>query len=158
MKAKVKRKTLTLKDYYSRWLSQYGFTHFVTLTTPYELTLNSSRRLVERFHNKLKEQGFEPNTFFVTEKFEVKDGYHLHLLLKINKSKLEKHEFKFICELYQRVAGTSKVGLVEGKIKYLNWARIDLQKYLKTKGAGYYVTKYILKENSNKHAEYDFLI
>lgn len=158
MSVKLKKKPLSVKETYCNWLHTFGFTHFVTLTTPYELTLNSSRRLAERFHAKLKEQNFEPIIFFVTEKFEVKDGFHLHLLMKINKPKLEKHEYTFICELYQRVAGTAKVGLVKGEIKYLNWSRIDLQKYKKTKGAGYYVTKYILKENNNKFAEYDLLV
>jgi hypothetical protein len=55
-------------------------------------------------------------------------------------------------------AGTAKVTKIDGNLKYMNWSRIDLQKYSKTKNGGGYVTKYIMKENKNKGAEYDLLI
>ena len=155
---KVVKKHNAIQTAYANWLNSQGWTHFVTLTTPYTLTLNSARRLIDRFHTKLKEQNFEPITFYVCERFEVKDGYHLHALMKLNKSKLEKHEYTFITELYQMCAGTSKVTKIDGNLKYINWSRIDLQKYSKTKNGGGYVTKYIMKENKNKGAEYDLLI
>jgi len=153
-----------LKSQYAEWLNTFEWTHFVTLTTPYELTLKSSRRLVERFHAKLKENHYEPIIFWVAEKYENKDGYHLHLLLKLNR-KISKHEYIFITELYQIVSGTLTLRDLtnltpnnEGKKTYKKWSRIDLQKYSKGKKGTSYVTKYVMKENNRQHAEYDILI
>lgn len=70
----------------SDYLLQTEWNHFVTLTTGYTLTLNAARRLAERFHKIISKELFLPyfNTcklFFVAEKFQVKDGFHLHGLL-----------------------------------------------------------------------------
>ncbi len=154
----------TLKSEYAHWLNSFKWTHFVTLTTQYELTLKSSRRLAERFHAKLKEHGFEPILFWVAEKYENKDGYHIHALLKLNR-KIEPHEYIFITELYQIVSGTLSLrDLLNtpkdelGKRTYKKWSRIDLQRYSKGKKGTAYVTKYVMKENNRLHAEYDILI
>ena len=155
--AKLNKKVQSTKTAYSSWLNSYKWTHFVTLTTPYTLTLKSGRRLVERFFYKLKEHEFEPSIFWVAERYEVKDGYHLHALLRINKKNLKKHELTFICELYQICAGTSKVGLVDGNIKYLNWSRLEFQKYIKGGGGGAYVTKYVTKENNSSSLKTIFI-
>jgi hypothetical protein len=142
---------------YANWLNTFKWTHFVTLTTPYELTVKSSRRLVERFHAKLKEHHYEPLIFWVAEKFEVKDGFHIHLLLRLNK-KISKHEYIFITQLYQIVTGSRTVKeLANSENNKKKWSRIDLQKYTKGRNSGMYVTKYVIKENSNKYAEYDIL-
>lgn len=153
----------TLKSQYVAWLNSFKWTHFVTLTTPYELTLKSSRRLAERFHAKLKEHHYDPILFWVAEKYENKDGYHIHALLKLNK-KIELHEYVFITELYQIVSGTLKLKDLlnaekdeKGKRTYKKWSRIDLQKYKKGRDGAAYVTKYVLKENNRLHAEYDIL-
>lgn len=154
----------TLKSHYVAWLNSFKWTHFVTLTTPYELTLKSSRRLAERFHAKLKEHHFEPILFWVAEKYEVKDGYHLHALLKLNKE-LEDYEYVFITEIYQVISGTMKLKDVltptkdeNGKKIYKKWSRIDLQKYKAGKDGSAYVTKYVMKENMRHQSEYDILI
>jgi hypothetical protein len=146
----------TTQSSYVEWLNSFEFTHFVTLTTRYELTLKSSRRLIERFHSKLKKHGFNPLIFWVAEKYEIKDGYHIHALMKLNR-KIDKHEFRFITELYQIVAGTSSCNGENGNLKFNEWSRIDLQKYDPRRKAGLYVSKYVLKENNSINAEYDIL-
>jgi len=153
-----------LKKEYVSWLNSFKWTHFVTLTTPYELTLKSSRRLAERFHAKLKEHGYDPLFFWVAEKYEVKDGYHIHGLLKLNK-KIELHEYVFITEIYQVITGTLKLKELlnaekdkTGKKIYKKWSRIDLQKYKKELHGTAYCSKYVLKENNSRNAEYDILI
>jgi hypothetical protein len=154
----------TFKSEYANWLNSYKWTHFVTLTTPYELTLKSSRRLAERFHAKLKEHNFDPILFWVAERYENKDGYHIHALLKLNRQ-LEHHEYVFITEIYQVVSGTLTLRDLlnapkdeNGRTTYKKWSRIDLQRYSKGKNGTAYVTKYVLKENNRQHAEYDILI
>jgi len=153
----------TFKSEYANWLNSFKWTHFITLTTQYELTLKSSRRLAERFHSKLKQHGFEPILFWVAEKYENKDGYHIHALLKLNR-KIERHEYIFITELYQIVSGTMNIQDLlnspkdqDGKRTYKKWSRIDLQRYSKGKRGTAYVTKYVMKENNRQHAEYDIL-
>jgi len=153
-----------LKKQYVAWLNSFKWTHFVTLTTPYELTLKSSRRLAERFHAKLKEHGYAPMLFWVSEKYENKDGWHIHALLKLNR-KIDIHEYTFITEIYQVVSGTMTLNEIltspkdaNGKVTYKKWSRIDLQKYDKGRHGCAYVTKYILKENNSRNAEYDILI
>lgn len=151
--SKIRKDT---QQVYAEWLQKFEFTHFVTLTTHYTLTIKSARRLVERWHQKLEKHGYTPFIFWVAEKYECKDGYHIHLLLKLGR-KIEPHEFKFICELYQICAGTSKYEMVDGKMQREKWSRIDIQKFNPKLKAGWYVTKYVLKENSNQMAEYDFI-
>lgn len=152
--AKVRKST---QQAYADWLQKFKFTHFVTLTTPYTLTTNSARRLVQRWFDKLQKHGYQPTIFWVAEKFECKDGYHIHLLLKVNKKVLPHHEFVFLCELYQICAGTSKYKNVDGKYTR-QWSRIDIKAFNPKMDAGGYVTKYVTKENANKFAEYDILI
>jgi hypothetical protein len=148
---------------YQNWLNSFEWNYFVTLTTHYELTLKSARRLVERWHDKMKKHGFEPLLFWVAEHYEMKDGYHIHGLLKLNRD-LKKHEYIFITELYQICSGacttnelTATINNKEKRSK-LNWNRIDLQRYLKAKNGGAYCTKYVIKEQRNKLTEYDILI
>lgn len=158
MKANVVSLDKRRKKDYSDWLNKFKWTHFITLTTPYALSLNSARRLSERFYSKLKDHQYEPQLFWVAEKYESKDGYHLHGLLKINKKTLPIHEYKFITNLYQICAGTSKCVKVDGELKYINWSRIELAKYDKKRNGGGYCAKYVMAENNSTNAEYDFLV
>jgi len=165
--SKVKKRsfvaTKNIKTSYAEWLNSFEWDYFVTLTTHYELTLKSARRLAERWHEKMRKHDFEPILFWVAERFETKDGYHIHGLLKLNR-KLKKHEFVFITELYQIVSGACSVNDLTSTInnkekrKKLSWNRIDLSRYLESKNGGAYCTKYVLQEQQNKLAEYDIII
>lgn len=120
------------------WLKGYDWTHWVTFTTPYEMTMKSARRAMHRVHNNFDTQG--PCTmFWAAEPFDVKDGYHTHALLKVH----SQMSFKTIFDLWQKASGGKKG----------NYSRIDIQEYKKELGAGHYVSKYITKQLS----DYDFL-
>lgn len=70
---------------YTDYLNSLPWDYFVTGSTGYILSLQAARRLAMRFHNMLPSNS---RTFFVSEKFECRDGYHIHMLVWIEKSKL----------------------------------------------------------------------
>jgi hypothetical protein len=120
------------------WLTNQNWSHWATLTTGYELTLNSARRAAHRFHDVL-DRSAPTKIFWAAEPYDLKDGFHLHALLDVPKHL----EFKNIVDIWQKVSKGGK-----GK-----WNRIDLQTYDSNKGAGYYLSKYITKRLS----DYDLL-
>jgi len=127
---------------YGEWLSAYqDWTHFVTLTTRYELTLRSARRLAERYFKELARAG-DCRMFFACEPFDLKEGFHLHALMKVS----DMLNTKNLAIAYQGVSNNKK-------LTKKNWNRISLERYDKTRGAGYYVGKYITKQLS----DYDML-
>lgn len=126
-----------MHDSYADFLQTFAWTHYVTFTTGYTLTLASARRLMENFHKQIKKAGASP-FFWVAERFEVKDGYHTHALIKVP----DAWHFKNIIDIWQKVSGGKKRG---------EWNRIDLQVYDPKKGAGFYVSKYVTKSG----ADYD---
>ncbi len=67
---------------YVSGLETIKWNYFATFTTPYELTLKSARRLMVKFHKAMKIPGREDWMFWVAEKYKLKDGYHLHALIK----------------------------------------------------------------------------
>ena len=86
-------KRVTAGDSMANYLQQIKWDYFMTLTTPYSLTLPAARRLSYRFVSVMENNNMksgmsieEDKLFWVAEKFECKDGYHLHGLLKTNAS------------------------------------------------------------------------
>jgi len=67
----------------------------------------------------------------VAEKFELRDSWHTHGLLKCNLKADEKIRFKALTHLYQHVCGHKRE---EGTLKYDGWSRCNLQAYDKAKG------------------------
>lgn len=100
-------------DKYSEWLQGMKWTWFVTWTTPYELTLPSARRLVERTAHAWRELDHSVRVFWVAERFELKDGYHLHGLVYARKGEELFGEF---CQVYQAMARGRVVGNADGKV------------------------------------------
>jgi len=132
--------TRKLHQDYGNWLNGYNWQYFGTFTTGYEMTIRTARRSMEGLFRELLKAG-KTNMFWVAESFELKDGYHTHALLSVP----EVLQYKNIIDIWQKVSGGSSRGV---------WNRIDLQKYNKARGAGYYVSKYVTK----RLTDYDFLI
>jgi hypothetical protein len=111
---------------------------------------------MQRFFDEIRFRGFNPTLFWVAEKFECRDAWHTHGLLKCNLRANEPYRFKQITHSYQHVCGAK---VVPGTIRYNGWNRIELKHYDKAKGgAGLYCTKYVMKDQNNQGAEYDLLI
>jgi len=159
------------------YLQSLQWTRFCTFTTSYQLTLNSARRLMIRFFDRITTEVFpgeDIKFFYVAEKFECLDSYHTHGLLYYPKVDRGWNEAKIMTESYQIVSGAKK-GLVfypekyaEGvkivsaaeshqidsnEAKMKKWNRVALTKYNKSRAAGKYCAKYLLKSC----ADYDML-
>ena len=80
----IQKQSMRMKESYIKWINEEEWTFFTTLTTRYELTQKSTGRAAVRFHKSLKEISDDQcKMFFVSEKFELKDGYHLHALINL---------------------------------------------------------------------------
>lgn len=77
--------------------------------------------------------------FFAVEPFDIKEGYHLHALMKLPTNL----SYRNIVEVWQHVSGNKK------KRKGKEWNAIKLEKYNPKLGAGHYLSKYITKELSD---------
>ena len=118
----------------------------MTLSTPYALSIQSARRALERYKNLLNKSISKCTIFFASEPFDLKEGYHLHCLLALEKNNISNYHIKKrIIENWRITTGTSNIN---GKS-----ARIYLKKYFKNKGAHNYISKYIHRKNS----DYDFI-
>jgi chitodextrinase len=137
-----------VKKGYIDYLGTFNWNTFITGTTKYELTLPSARRLVERWYNTFNHVGTA--LFWVAEKYEVKDGHHIHALLQGNVP------YRQLIDNWQWATGNkSDFVSAQGDFKWHKdtWNRIDIQKYDNRRKAGGYVSKYVFK----KHADYDLL-
>ena len=124
---------------YGDWLKQYDWQYFGTFTTGYEMTIRTARRSMQRFYDETSKAG-KTRMFWVAEEFELKDGFHTHALITVP----DCLQYKNLIDIWQKVSGGKNKGF---------WNRIDLQKYDKRRGAGYYVGKYVTK----KLTDYDLL-
>jgi len=140
---KVKRASDT-----ADWLQSQDWKHFITMTTPYELTLGGARRLSERFYERAVNNVFDGTSsrmFWVAEKFEAKDGFHLHGLIDYNDGIFPAgNGWEVLSETYQITSGARKKG---------ENFRVQFAKYDSRRAAGKYCAKYLLKEC----ADYDVL-
>lgn len=135
------------KKAWAEYLGSIRWNYFATFSTPYELTDKSARRTINRFHETIKSCNLPCIIFFATEPFDLKEGYHLHCLIKIEGDSISKYmQKKIIAETWNKVTGTSKI---EGK-----GSRVHLENYIKKLGGNNYVAKYINRPN----ADYDLII
>ena len=152
---------------YSQWLSSFEWTWFATFTTPYELTMKSARRLIERTVDQWRKIDPTCRVFWVAEKFELKDGFHLHALVY---AKNGTELFSQFVQTYQAMARGKVVGNSDGKAvrsadRYTDgvvdrhpkpkWCRIELRKFDPKRAASQYLVPYIFKKQET--GEYDFL-
>jgi len=133
---------------YIEYLNIQDWTFFMTGTTHYELTQKSARRLAERYFLKL--YPYCERMFWVSERFECKDGHHIHALMYCPQ---EAH-FSVYNDMWQIATGNNKYKVNKETLKTEfegKHSRIQLKRYVKSLGAEGYVAKYILKA----HGDYD---
>jgi len=70
----------------------FGQSWFATLTTQYTLTLPSARRAVQRFVDVAKRKQHRIAVCWFAERYEAKDGYHLHALVSSTATRNELNE------------------------------------------------------------------
>lgn len=146
------------KEAYISYLEALPWNFFITGSTRYELTLKSTRRLMERWYEGFKTD--ESMLFWVAEKFECKDGYHAHGLLKIS-NRFEDLDpdghflFNRLIDHWQLATGNKAISNHPDKIEWdkSTWNALNLKKYDKKRGAGGYCAKYVFKND----ADYDLL-
>lgn len=131
------------------WLNTKGWTHWCTLTTPYELTQSGARRLANRFHEKLSKNAGYTEMYWASEPFDVKAGQHIHALLKVPPGL----PYEAITRTYQAVTGSEKWSRIQVDEFNANWKKEGSEDHEEGKGAAYYVGKYITK----KLSDYDYL-
>lgn len=163
------------QQHYGTWLQSFDWSHWATLTTSYELTLKSARRIATGLYKELSRAG-DTKIFWAAEPFDLKEGYHLHALIKIP----DVLTYKNIIQTYQHVSGNKTMYQTPSELKncekfyssnnesiksyhLLNgevvstqkrgWNRIQLENYDPSKGASHYIGKYITKQLS----DYDIL-
>jgi len=115
---------------------------FLTLTTSYELSYKSARRLTNRYFGNIHK--LSPNSrfemFYTIEPHKIKGGTHIHALLNSEYDKRinDKIMFDFLVKQFQRTAGKTKTGL---------WQRNKISKIKgDTTAVSKYCAKYITKE------------
>jgi hypothetical protein len=98
---------------YSKFLNTLPWTHFGTFTTKEQLTLDASRRLVDKIASKLPtpKEKLGCKLFWVAEQFKSGDGYHFHILLNCVGSAHIKH----LKDWYEGSYGFCKILNVNGR-------------------------------------------
>jgi len=132
---------------YATWIETIPWNYFCTFTTPYEMSLKSARRIMVRYHSKLEIEGQDSWMFWVAERFKVKDGYHIHALLKVQFP----WEFETLRLLWQDVSHYKEQGKV--------FNRCDVRKRDSKRSAASYMFKdvrYVSKDLFK--CDYDILV
>lgn len=122
---------------YGEWLNSIDWGYFCTLTTHYPQSVASARRMMNKLHGLLSENKNNPLIFWVAEPFDSLYGYHVHALIKVD----SKNGFKAIKKCWRIVSKSNRNYTV-------------IQKYIRDKGANFYVAKYL----SRNSTDYDILI
>ncbi|AXH77162.1 MAG: hypothetical protein [Bacteriophage sp.] len=121
------------------WLDQREWQLFTTLTTGRELTLPGARRSVNKLASYLKENGYPAEIFWAAEPFDLKEGYHLHSLIRfadLERSDDNKPAYNYLVNGWRQITSDKT-------------ARIHSRRYDPGKGANHYVGKYISKTRSD---------
>ena len=142
---------VALKNAYVEYLDTIPWTFFFTGTTRYDLTLKSARRLADRWYDAIKVTG-ESLFFWVAEPHELKDGHHLHGLLKYPPVRFG---FERLYDTWQWATGNTVVPNKESKLKWNKATHnyVHLKDFDPKLNASGYCAKYILKQ----HSDYDLL-
>ena len=120
------------------WLGNQNWNLWTTLSTGYELTLPATRRAMIRFHEKVSQTN-SCKVFWASEKFDVKDGFHLHTLWNFQNKIHDRETYGQFVKDWKTCCNT-------------NSANVYSQTYKPNMGAHKYIAKYITK----KITDYDF--
>jgi len=73
---------------FAGFLDALDFTHFCTFTTRLPVSVGATRRIAERVARHV-DAGRSASLFWCAEKFDVRDGFHFHALLRTGAHKLD---------------------------------------------------------------------
>jgi len=138
MKTKSTNLRVNAKKCLADWLNKQEWNLWTTLSTGYELTLPSARRSMIRFHDKVSQTN-SCKVFWASEKFDVKDGFHLHTLWKFDNEIHDKETYGQFVKDWRIICNT-------------NSANVYSKTYKSEMGAHRYISKYITKQIT----DYDF--
>jgi len=130
------------KKNFGDFLNGRTWSHWITLTTKRELTLKGARRAMVRLQDNLLKKNIHTNIFWASEPFDIKEGQHLHCVVEFIGMDKEQDNKK----IYLDFVDSWRTVVLEPK------ARILGERYDNSKGATYYLSKYIQK----KMSDYDF--
>lgn len=114
------------------WLNEKNWNLWTTLSTSYELTLPAARRSMIRFHEKVSKTN-PCEVFWASEKFDVKDGFHVHSLWKFQNKIHDTETYRQFVKDWRTVCNTKS-------------ANVYSEKYKAEMGAHRYISKYITKQ------------
>lgn len=119
------------KEALAGWLDQKPWHLWTTFTTAYELTLPSARRSMIRMFDRVNQDN-KSAVFWAAEKFDAKDGFHLHTLWTFQNEIYDRKLYKEFVNNWRVVSKTNK-------------AAVYSERYQKEFGAHNYLAKYITK-------------
>lgn len=149
-----------LKNNYAEWIESMEWDFYMTLSTGYQMTLKSARRAADRFHKIAARNIGQNRLFWVAEPFDLKDGYHIHALVKFACERLKNQSTRHqgakvsLDWIGVRRSWSIAAGNKSYKAKGADGVRADIQRYIPSYGANYYLGKYMQKEQ----ADYDLLL
>jgi len=120
------------KNELADWLNEQNWNLWTTLSTGYELTLPSARRSMIRFHDKVSQTN-NCRVFWASEKFDLKDGFHVHTLWSFENKIHDRETYSQFVKDWRIVCNT-------------NSANVYSKTYKHDMGAHSYISKYITKE------------
>lgn len=120
------------KNGLAQWLNNQHWNLWTTLSTGYELTLPAARRSMLRFHDKVSQTN-PSKVFWAAEKFDVKDGFHLHTLWKFDNKIHDRETYQQFVNDWRTCCKT-------------NSANVYSKTYKMEMGAHKYISKYITKQ------------
>ena len=131
---------IMLVDAVANFLDTWKWDYFGTFTTEYELSIKSTRRLMDVYTAQLNlfnlKRGLIDEPTLVSWFAEVnpnRGGHHIHALIKSSIGVQDQFQ------VWQRVSGSQ---WPKGQSN-----RVKIESYMRTLGANYYVSKYITKES-----------
>jgi hypothetical protein len=147
----------------------FGQAWFATLTTQYTLTLPSARRAVQRFADVTKRKGNTIALCWFAERYECKDGYHLHALVASNATRSDLNEYWAIATKANKshalqIANDNDVAVSdsifandnEPHLREVMQSRSNFQPLKRGLKGGAYASKYITKGGHT--TDYDIVL
>lgn len=148
--------------HFEKFIGADSWSWFITITSRHQLTLQSTRRVANKFAKRIESAGGwqrEHNApsyerglvFWVAEPHKhAGEGFHLHCLVKLPKPRFmnwkKKREFLFLLSAARNAVGGDPWTNAKGQIGL--WHRCDIQSY-KGKKAAAYCAKYVTKRLSD---------